>query len=74
MYFLFVAILISLCSGALTGITGSCDVRTNVCHANVDNSEQATCKGTTCTGTAKPCTIQIVAPIGAPERGKATCL
>ncbi|KAI1414273.1 hypothetical protein F5Y13DRAFT_188373 [Hypoxylon sp. FL1857] len=69
-----VAIFLNLVYGAVVDIVGGCDVNTNVCYANVDNSEQASCsKSAPCTNNAQPCTIQIVAPIGSPERGKARC-
>ncbi|KAI1768719.1 hypothetical protein GGR53DRAFT_476794 [Hypoxylon sp. FL1150] len=73
MYLSTIAILLGLGSGALADITGGCNVNTNVCYANVDNSEQASCNGTPCSNNAQPCTIQVVAPLGYPEKGKATC-
>ncbi|KAI1093944.1 hypothetical protein F5B19DRAFT_448026 [Rostrohypoxylon terebratum] len=72
--FIVVAIFLGLVYGAVVDIVGACNVATNVCYANVDNSEQASCSSKApCTDNAKACTIQIVAPIGFPERGKATC-
>ncbi|KAI0834174.1 hypothetical protein F5Y06DRAFT_300885 [Hypoxylon sp. FL0890] len=43
MHLFVVAILLNLVYGAVVDIVGGCNVNTNVCYANVDNSEQASC-------------------------------
>ncbi|KAI0169481.1 hypothetical protein GGR52DRAFT_573549 [Hypoxylon sp. FL1284] len=68
-----IAILLGLGSGALADIKGECKPLTNVCYANVDNSEQASCTGTPCSSRGQECTIHVVAPMGYPEKGKASC-
>ncbi|KAI1405649.1 hypothetical protein F4819DRAFT_374284 [Hypoxylon fuscum] len=73
MHLSLIAALLGLSSGAVASIAGACNFYTNVCYANGDNSQQASCTGTPCKGNAGPCTIEVVAPLGAPEQGKATC-